>query len=98
LGVELTQKAIPRALADAPLTHSQKIQTRAARRPGGWRLELFLPAEFLHGFDPETNRRLGWTFQVSDPAHEDQFLTVGRDFPIGEDPSLWATLELLDEQ
>ena len=48
----------------------------------------------LHGFDPETNRRLGFAYQVSDHEREDQFLGVGRDFPLGENPSLWATLEL----
>ena len=30
------------------------------------------------------------------PLREDQFLGVGRDFPIGENPSLWSTLELKD--
>ena len=55
---------------------------------------MFLPAKALHGFDPETNRRLGFAFQVSDAEREDQFLGVGRDFPIGENPSLWSTLEL----
>ena len=62
----------------------------------GWRLELFLPAEALHGFDPETNRRLGFAYQVTDPDREDQFLGVGREFPVGENPSLWSTLELRD--
>ena len=57
-------------------------------------MEMFLPAEALHGFDPETNRRLGFAYLVTDPDREDQYLTVGREFPIGEDPSLWATLEL----
>ncbi len=53
-----------------------------------------MPAAALHGFDPETNSRLGFAYQVSDHEREDQFLGVGRDFPIGENPSLWATLEL----
>ncbi len=94
LEVELEQRPIARAVADAPTCSIETLSARAERISGGWRLELFFPSEALHGFDPETNRRLGFAYQVSDPDREDQFLGVGREFPIGEDPSLWSTLEL----
>ena len=94
LGVQFEQRPIHRALADAPLAPPTAIRSRAEKSRNGWRLELFLGAAALHGFDPETNRRLGLAIQVTDPDRGDQFLTVGRDFPIGEDPSLWATLTL----
>jgi hypothetical protein len=96
LTVQVAQKPIARALADAPTADLATISTRADLIRGGWLLEVFLPAEALNGFDPETNRRLGLAYQVSDLEREDRFLTVGRDFPIGEDPSLWAVLELAD--
>ena len=96
LEVELAQRPIARAVADAPTCPIETLSARAERLSGGWRLELFFPAEALHGFDPETNRRLGFAYQVSDPDREDQFLGVGREFPIGEDPSLWSTLELVE--
>ena len=94
LEVELAQRPIARAVADAADLPVETLSARAERLSGGWRLELFFPAEALHGFDPETNRRLGFAYQVTDPDREDQFLGVGREFPIGEDPSLWSTLEL----
>jgi hypothetical protein len=94
VSVQFEQKPIHRALADAPLAKSGSMQARAEATRKGWRLELFLAAEALNGFDPDTNRRLGFAYQVTDPDRGDEFLTVGRDFPIGEDPSLWATLEL----
>jgi hypothetical protein len=97
LGVEVTPRPIARALADPPPVRPEKIASRAERLRDGWRIEMFLPAEVLHGFDPETNRRLGFAYQVSDPDRPDQFLGVGREFPIGENPSLWSTLELRDE-
>jgi hypothetical protein len=97
LGVEVGQRPIARALADPPPVRPEKIASRAERLRGGWRIELFLPAESLHGYDPETNRRLGFAYQVSDPDRPDQFLGVGREFPVGENPSLWSTLELRDE-
>ena len=96
VGVQFAQKPIHRAQADAPLADPTSIRARAEATKDGWRLELFLAAEALNGFDPDTNRRLGLAYQVTDPDRGDEFLTVGRDFPIGEDPSLWATLELRD--
>jgi hypothetical protein len=96
LDVELTQRPIARAVADSPMSRPGLIASRAELGRTGWLLEVFIPAQVLHGFDPETNRRLGFAYQVADHVREDQFLGVGRDFPIGENPSLWATLELRD--
>ncbi len=96
LEVQVTQKPIARAVADPPMTRAGEIEARADLARNGWSLEVFLPARVLNGFDPETNRRLGFAYQVSDHIRDDQFLTVGRDFPIGENPSLWTTVELVD--
>ena len=97
LDVEVSQKPIARALADAPLTLASAAQARAERIATGWRLELFLPVAALVGFDPAENRRLGLAYQVTDPDRGDVYSGVGREFPIGEDPSLWSTLVLSDE-
>lgn len=91
---DIEQRPIARALGDAPIVSPSLLGHRAELLKKGWRFELFLPAKALNGFDPETNRRLGFAYQVSDAEREDQFLGVGRDFPIGENPSLWSTLEL----
>ncbi len=96
LDVQVTQKPIARAVADPPMTRGGEIAARADLARNDWSLEVFLPATVLNGFDPETNRRLGFAYQVSDHIREDQFLGVGRDFPIGENPSLWLTIELID--
>jgi hypothetical protein len=97
LGVEVEQRKIHRAAADPGGTRAGAVTARAERTRDGWLLELFFAADALHGFDPDTNRRLGFCYQVTDPERGDQWLGVGRDFPIAEDPSLWATLELRDE-
>jgi hypothetical protein len=96
LVVQVAQKPIARALADPPMARNDLIESRADLTRNGWTFEVFLPAQVLNGFDPETNRRLGFAYQVSDHLREDQFLGVGRDFPIGENPSLWSTIELKD--
>jgi hypothetical protein len=97
LNVKVQPRPIARAVADAPLARTDLIAAKAERVKGGWRLEMFLPAEALNGFDPETNRRLGFSYQVADPDRPDEFLGVGREFPVGENPSLWSTLELTDD-
>ncbi len=96
LDVEVSQKPIARALADPPMTLATAVQARAERIVMGYRLELFFPSTALVGFDPTENRRLGLNFQVTDPDRGDIFAGVGREFPIGEDPSLWATMILED--
>jgi len=80
------------------MSHSDAVLARAEKLKKSWRLELFFPAECLNGFDPETNRRLGFAYQVSAPDREGQFLGVGREFPVGENPSLWSTLELREPE
>jgi len=96
LEVEVVQRSIARAVADPPMSRTGLIESRTELTRSGWTLEVFLPAQVLNGFDPETNRRLGFAYQVADHVRNDQFLGVGRDFPIGENPSLWSTLELRD--
>jgi len=96
LGVKVVPRDIPRAVAAPPLCDPQNLSAKAERVKKGWRLELFLPAQALQGFDPETNRRLGFAYQVTDPERPDEFLGVGREFPVGDNPSLWSTLELVE--
>jgi hypothetical protein len=91
---EVSQKPIARAIADPPMCRSSDLLSRVEVERGTWTLELFIPAKALSGFDPETTRRLGFAYQISDHVREDQFLGVGREFPVGENPSLWSVLEL----
>lgn len=100
LSVEVAPRSIPRAQAEPPRPPRDAIRARAQRgaREKNWLLELFFEAAALHGFDPETNRRLGLMVMVHDWEAGEAFLGgLGREFPIESDPSLWATLELRDE-
>lgn len=91
----LIQSKINRALQDAPLANLADMPFRAHRMKGGYRLEAFLPAAVLTGFDPAEHPRLGVYYCVRDQELGDQFLSVGSDFPFSDDPSLWAVLELV---
>jgi hypothetical protein len=88
------QSRIHRALQDAPLCSANDVPLRCKHVAGGYVLEAFLNAEVLNGFDPEQSRRLGFYYAVRDAEFGEQVLSVGSDFPFGEDPSLWSVLEL----
>jgi len=91
----LTQSKINRALQDAPMANLADVPFRMHRVKNGYRLEVFLPAAALNGFDPQEHPRLGVYYAVRDQELGDQFLSVGWEFPFSDDPSLWAVLELV---
>ncbi len=89
------QSKINRAMQDAPTAPAAAVPFQFLPRKGGWRLEAFLAAAVLNGFDPEQNPRLGFYCAVRDAELGEQALSVGPDFPYAEDPSLWSVLELI---
>jgi hypothetical protein len=89
------QTKINRALQDAPVCDPADVPFRGGRVKGGYRLEAFLPAAVLAGFDPDQHPRLGVYYAVRDQELGDQHLGVNADFPFWDDPSLWGTLELV---
>jgi hypothetical protein len=91
----IAQAKINRAQQDAPQANLAEIPFRAHRLKSGYRLEAFLPAAVLYGFDPQEHPRLGVYYVVRDQELGDQFLSVNWDFPFSDDPSLWAVLELV---
>jgi hypothetical protein len=89
------QSKIHRALQDAPLASSADVPFRSERIKGGYRIEGFLSANVLAGFDPEQYPRLGVFYSVKDFEKGEQTPGADSDFPFPEDPSLWASLDLL---
>lgn len=88
------QLPIARAREEAPLASPEQIRVNCESQRQGYLLEMWLPADVLTGFDPEANPRLGFYALVRDSELGEQFLTVGREFPFSNDPSLWSTVEL----
>lgn len=103
------QKPINRALEDCPAADLSQIKiARTALDEEGedfvpkkgqliksYRMEVVIPASQLSGFDPETNRRLGYCYRLRDREMGDQLSAAGPEFPYWEDPSLWSVLELV---
>ena len=78
----------PKSVADSMLG------IRATVRSGGYTLQAYIPAAALSGFDPSEHPRLGFTYAVVDRELGWQTFTMGPEFPIDEDPSLWGSLDL----
>jgi hypothetical protein len=89
------QLPIARAREEAPLARPGQLPVRADLQRDGYILELWLPADCLTGFGPESYPRLGFYVLVRDSELGEQYLTVGREFPFASDPSLWSTAELV---
>ena len=64
----------------------------------GYRLEFWLPAETLNGFDADESSQLGFYCQLKDSELGDFPLTIDAAFPFASDPGLWQILQLLDHQ
>jgi hypothetical protein len=64
------------------------------RRNDGYELLGYIPAEAMTGYDPAEHPRLGFCYAVLDRELGWQTFSLGPEFPIQEDPSLWGTLDL----
>jgi hypothetical protein len=89
------QSKIHRASQEAPFAEASAVPFRCELIKGGYRLEAFLSAAVLHGFDPAEHPKLGFYYAVRDQEHGEHTLSVGAEFPFAEDPSLWSVLELV---
>jgi hypothetical protein len=82
---------------ESPKTIEQSLlKVRSEKRIDGYILEAFIPAKAITGFGPSEYSKLGFNYAVVDRELGWQTFTIGPEFPIGEDPSLWGTLELVE--
>jgi len=89
------QLLINRARENARPVPIDTLQARSEKRDDGYLLEAHIPAKALTGYDPSQQNRLGFMCAVLDRELGWQTLTIGTEFPIDEDPSLWCSLELV---
>ncbi|MDP1836838.1 MAG: hypothetical protein Q8K75_13050 [Chlamydiales bacterium] len=61
-----------------------------------YRLDIFIPAHCLHGYDPEQFDRIGFTYRINRPGDDPQHFAVSsNDYAIDQQPSLWASVRLV---
>ncbi len=79
-----------------PLDNTE-LQVRSEKRVDGYLLQARIPTEALTGLDAEEHPKLGFFYAVADRELGWQTFSVGAEFPIHYDPSLWGTLELVPD-
>ena len=92
-----TAHPIARANDDAPIVDSDLLPIQADGTKEGYRIEAWIPAAALNGYDPSSQSELGFFYALNDQQLGLQTLSVGPEFPFATDPSLWSTLDLADE-
>jgi hypothetical protein len=88
---------INRAREDPKSVADSTFRIRSNIHSGGYTLQVHIPAGALTGYEPLEHPRLGFMYAVVDRELGWQTLTMGSEFPIDEDPSLWGSLELVSE-
>ncbi len=85
---------VNRAKELSPPVEPGRIRVASTVATTGYKLEAHIPADCLHGFDPEQHRRIGFYYILEDHDLGRQSLSIGDDLPWHVDPSLWATAVL----
>ena len=88
------QLLINRARENARPVRPRELQVLAKVAKDGYRLDAFVPAVAMTGYDPAQHPRLGFQYAVLDRELGLQTFANGATFPYDEDPSCWATVEL----
>ena len=73
----------------------ESLRVQSRKLPDGYQLDAFIPSTALTGFDPAEHPRLGFMYAVVDRELGNRTWCSSPEFPYSEDPSLWATLELV---
>ncbi|HND51995.1 MAG TPA: hypothetical protein PLV92_06350 [Pirellulaceae bacterium] len=74
------------------------LRVNVRRTAGAYSLEIAIGASALTGFDSTDHPRLGFTYLVIDRELGQQTFAYSPEFTtLAEDPSLWATLEMVRE-
>lgn len=88
------QLLINRARENARPIRPRELEAKGKVTPKSYELAAFMPAVTLGGYDPSQYPKIGFQYVVVDRELGIQTFSNGREFPIDEDPSCWATLEL----
>jgi hypothetical protein len=75
---------------------SGTVENAANRENGGFVLNMMIPQSAMTGFDPVEYPAIGFAAIVFDREHGVIPFGPGTPLPLAEDPSLWATLDLVE--
>lgn len=72
------------------------LQVKAFFKKSAYSLQIFIPSECLHSYDPDQFDRLGFTYRINrfgqPPQH---FNIISTEYQIDQHPALWSSLRLI---
>lgn len=78
-----------------PLCDPSDLSCKTEFSKKAFSMEISLPAAVLHGYDPLSFARLGFTYKINAPGRDPQHFSVSSHFyKIEQNPSLWSTILL----
>lgn len=94
-GVQVQELTRFRTEDTHPLCDAADLQVSAVFLKTSYELHIFIPAHCLHGYDPFSFERIGFTYRIhrfrGQPQH---FSLISRHFTLEQHPRLWASLIL----
>jgi hypothetical protein len=79
------------------LCDPKELQLKSAFSTKEHTIQIFIPRQCLYGYDPEQFDRLGFTYRINRPKMPAQhFVVLSSEFQIDQQPSLWASLRLIN--
>lgn len=78
-----------------PLCDPQELDCQTKFSARSYKMNIFIPANCIYGFEPNQFDRLGFTYRINRfggaPQH---FSVTSQDFQVDQQPSLWASVKL----
>jgi hypothetical protein len=70
------------------------LQSQVKLAVNGYQISGIIPASAMTGFDPQQFPQLGFWWAVMDDERGWQTMSLSREYPVTENPSLWSTARL----
>ncbi|MGB7977528.1 MAG: hypothetical protein WCF19_00035 [Chlamydiales bacterium] len=80
------------------LCHPEDLQITADLDDSSYRLSIEIPSHCLHGYDPLSFSRIGFTYRINRTEGPPQHFAVSsEEYNIEQHPATWGTLKLLKD-
>ncbi len=78
-----------------PLCNPSELSCKTEFSKKGFKMQIFLAATTLFGYDPASFSRLGFTYRINAPGRDPQHFSISSHYyKIEQNPSLWSTITL----
>jgi hypothetical protein len=78
------------------LCDSEELEVAFHADSSHYTIQIFIPAHCLHGYDPFSFKKMGFTYKLNRNKGEAQHFSVSSHYyGIDQQPSLWASLKLI---